>query len=86
MAEKKLTYRELQKKAKELGLKATGKYNVLAERISDAKKEEQEVKAETKVPKQEQQFEPKVNRFGKTPEQKKKDDEAYAALAACGRI
>jgi len=28
----------------------------------------------------------KKNRFGKTAEQKKKDDEAYAGLCAAGRI
>ncbi len=71
MSEIKLTYRELQAKAKSLGIKAAGTRVTLTAKIAEA---------------EEAQKPPKVNKRGKTPEQVKKNNNAAAALAACGRL
>ena len=74
-----MTYKALQDIAKKLDIKANFKRTVLIEKIESMSALEVE-KATNNV------VEPKTNRQGKTPEQKEKDDQACAALAACGRL
>ena len=64
-----ISYKQLQKKAKNLNISAGGSRLALEARIR--------IKEETA---------PKVNKYGKTVAQVKKDTEAAAGLMACGRL
>ena len=81
MSKIKLTYRELQTKAKSLGLKAGGSYSDIIKRINAVESKNTE---ETKTTEKDAPI--VLNKRGKTPEQVIKDNNAAAGLAACGRL
>ncbi len=84
-----ISYRALQKKAKELGIKASGSYVALAARILEA--ENHEVISHEHAAHAPQKAVPKAkveptNKRGKTVAQVKKDNEAAAGMIAAGRF
>lgn len=81
-----LTYRKLQMQAAELGISAKGTYEKLSKKVQIAKMDALKIKVDKKIEAEKAARQVKLNKHGKTPEQVEKDNNAAAALAACGRL